>query len=85
MISPADPAAAIDERIEHHIEELIGELEADLLRAGGGLAGKLVQGISEIAAGEVEQRHEGRRQRTAVVEEIVDGDADVGLVAAEAR
>jgi hypothetical protein len=51
MICPADPAAPIDEGIEHHVEKLVGGLEGDFLRAGRGLAGKLVQGIGEIAAG----------------------------------
>ena len=58
---------------------------ADLLRAGRGFAGKLVQGCGEIAAGEAEQRHEGRRQRAAVVEEVVDGMADIELVDGEGR
>ena len=40
MIGAADPAPAIDERIEHQVEELVGELECDLLRAGRGFAGK---------------------------------------------
>src|SRR5262249_37477917 len=43
MVGAADPAAAIDEGIEHHVQELVGELEGDLLRAGRGLAGKMVQ------------------------------------------
>ena len=55
MIGAADPAAAIDEGIEHQVEKLVGELEADFLRAGGGFAGKLVQRTGETAAGEVEQ------------------------------
>ncbi len=37
-----------------------------------GLAGKLVQGVSEIAAGQAEERHESRRQRASIVEEVVD-------------
>jgi len=37
----ADPAAPIDEGVEHHVEKLIGELECDLLRASRGLAGEL--------------------------------------------
>ena len=85
MIGAADAAAAIDEGIEHQVEELVGELEADLLRAGRGFAGKLVQRSGEIVAGEAEERHEGRRQRAAVVEEVVDGMADVELVDGEGR
>ena len=85
MIGAADAAAAIDEGIEHQVEELVGELECDLLRAGRGFAGKLVQRSGEIAAGEAEERHEGRRQRAAVVEEVVDRMADVELVDGEGR
>ena len=83
VICAADATAAIDEGIEHQIEELVGELECDLLRAGRGFAGKLVQGVGEIVAGEVEERHEGRRQRASVVEEVVDGMADVELIDGE--
>ena len=39
----------------------------------------------EIVAGEAEERHEGRRQRAAVVEEVVDGMADVKLIDGEGR
>jgi hypothetical protein len=85
MISSTNAAAPIDEGIEHQIEELIGELEGDLLRAGGSFAGKLVQGCGEIVAGEAEERHEGRRQRASIVEEVVDGMADVELVDGEDR
>jgi hypothetical protein len=41
VIGAADPAAPVDEGIEHQVEELVGELEADFLRAGRGLAGEL--------------------------------------------
>ena len=58
--STGHAAASVDEGIEHQIEELVGELEAHALRAGGGFAGKLVQGAGQIVAGEAEQRHEGR-------------------------
>ena len=61
MIRAADAAASIDEGIEHQVEELVGELEADALGAGGGFAGKLVEGAGQIVAGEAEQRHEARR------------------------
>jgi len=50
-IGAADAAASVDEGIEHQVEELVGELEADALRAGGGFAGKLVQGVGQIVAG----------------------------------
>ena len=39
----------------------------------------------EIVAGEAEERHEGRRQRASVVEEVVDGMADVELIDGEGR
>jgi hypothetical protein len=42
VIGAADPAAAINEGIKHHVEKLVGELEGDFLRAGRGFAGKLV-------------------------------------------
>ena len=41
MAGAADPAAAIDEGIEHHVEKLVGELECHFLCAGRGLAGEL--------------------------------------------
>src|SRR5215831_15157348 len=85
VVGAADPAAAIDEGIEHHVQELVGELECHLLCAGRGLAGKLVQGIDEIAAGQPIERHECWRQRAAVVEEVVDRTADVELVDGEGR
>src|SRR5262245_41920416 len=85
LVGAADPAAPIDEGIEHHIQELVGELEGDLLRAGRGLAGKLVQGSDEIAAGQPIERHECGRQRAAVVEEVVDRPADAELIAGEGR
>jgi hypothetical protein len=43
MVSAADSAAPIDEGVEHHVEKLIGELEGDLLRAGGGFARELIE------------------------------------------
>src|SRR5262249_50851616 len=85
MVGAADAAAAIDEGIEHHVQELVGELEGDLLRAGRGFAGKLVQGSDEIAAGQPIERHECGRQRAAVVEEVVDRPADAELIAGEGR
>jgi hypothetical protein len=42
VIGAAGAAAAIDEGIEHQVQELVAELEPDLLRAGRGFAGKLV-------------------------------------------
>jgi hypothetical protein len=58
MIGATDSAAAIDEGIEHQVDELVAELETDLLRAGCGFARKLIQATGEIAAGGAEQRHE---------------------------
>src|SRR5262249_11578746 len=69
----------------HHLQELVGELEGDLLCAGRGLAGELVQGSGEIAAGQPIERHERWGQRTAVVEEVVDRPADAELIAGEGR
>jgi hypothetical protein len=83
VIGAADAAAAIDEGIEHQVEELVAELETDLLRAGRGFAGKLVQGSGEIGAGQPIERHECWRQRAAVVEEVVNRAAGVDLVAGE--
>src|SRR5262249_1706477 len=80
IVGGANPATAVDEGIEHQVEELVGELEGDLLRTGRGFAGELVQGSGEIVTGKVEERHEGRRQRAAVVEKVVDRVADVELV-----
>ena len=85
MIGAADAAASVDEGIEHQIEELVGQLEADPLRAGRGFARKLVQGVGEIAAGQTEQRHEARREPTAIVEEVVDGVCDVELIDCQRR
>ena len=62
---------------------MVHRIEGGLLRAGRGFAGKLVQRSGEIVAGEVEERHEGRRQRAAIVEEVVDRMADVELVNGE--
>src|SRR5262249_14335958 len=39
-------AAAVNEGIKHQVQELIGELEADFLRAGGGCAGELAQRVA---------------------------------------
>src|SRR5262249_58566397 len=44
-----DATAAIDEGIEHQAEELALHLEADLLRAGCGFAGKLRERVTETA------------------------------------
>src|SRR6516164_5113268 len=57
-----DAAPAIHERVEHQVEELALHLEADLLRAGGGLAGKLRERVAKVGAGEIEKRDEVRRQ-----------------------
>jgi hypothetical protein len=78
-------AAHVDEGIEHHVEELVGELEADLLRAGGGLAGEPIERPGQIAAGEEIKRFKGRRQRATIVEGVVNRCADVELSGGEAR
>jgi hypothetical protein len=52
-------------------------LKRDLLRAGRGFAGQLVQRGGEIVAGEIEERRKRQRQRAAIVEEVVDRVADV--------
>jgi hypothetical protein len=76
MIGATDSAAAIDEGIEHQVDELVAELETDLLRAGCGFARKLIQATGEIAAGEAEQRQESRRQ-------VIDSARGTLLVLAE--
>jgi len=53
-----DAASAVDEGIEHDPEELVGELERALLRAGRRFAGEQRQRIGEIAAGETEEGEE---------------------------
>src|SRR4029453_19406141 len=78
-------ATAIDEGIEHQVEELAAELECRGLCAGRSLSGNLVEGSGEIATGEAKERHEGRRQRAAVVKEVVYRTADVDLVDGEER
>ena len=83
VIGAAYSAAAIDEGIKHQVEKLVGELEGDFLRTGRGLAGKLVQGSDETAAGQPIERHECGRQRAAVVEEVVDRPAGIELIAGE--
>ena len=52
---PRDAVAAVDERIEHDAEELVGQLERRLLRAGRGFAGEQRERVAEIAAGEPEE------------------------------
>jgi hypothetical protein len=84
MVGAADPAAAINEWIEHQVEELVAELETDLLRAACGFAVELIERSGQIAAGEAEQRHESR-QRAAVVEEGLDRIADLDMVDGEGR
>ena len=76
-------ASAINERIEHDVEELIGELEASLLRPGRRFARKKRQRIGEIGVGEREERQERRRERR-IVEEIIDGGGDGLVIRAQA-
>ena len=85
VIGAANAAAAIYEGIKHQVQELVGELEADFLRAGSGFAGELAQPAGEIGAGKPEDAHEARRQRTAIVEEIVERIGDIELVEAQTR
>ena len=47
----ADIGAAVDERIEHQRQKLIGQLKHRALGAGRGLAIELGQRIAERAAG----------------------------------
>jgi hypothetical protein len=66
-------ASAVDERIEHDVEELVRELKRWLLCAGRGFAREQRERVSEIGVGEGEQRQERRRKRGVGVEEIIDG------------
>jgi hypothetical protein len=75
MALPIHAASAVDERIEHEVEELVGELEPSSLRTRRHLAREQRERIAEIGAGEGEQRQERRRERR-VVEEIIDGAGD---------
>ena len=77
MIGAADAAAPVDERIEHQVRELVGELEADLLRAGCGFARELRERIGEIAPGQAEQSREAGRQCAVVDEKALDRVGDV--------
>src|SRR5262249_57510617 len=80
-----DGAAAIDERIEHQAEELALHLEADLLRAGCGFAGKLRERVTETGAREIEDRKEIGRQCATAVEENIQRGGDVLLILAQPR
>src|SRR5262249_38474287 len=80
-----DAAAAIDEGIEHQAEELALHLEADLLRAGCGFAGKLREHVTETGAREIEDRKEIGRQRATAVEENIQRGGDVLLILAQPR
>src|SRR5262249_61168787 len=75
--------AAIDEGVEHDAEELVGQLERALLRAGRRLAREQRERVGEVGAGETEDGHERGRQRAAIVEERVERIGDVALVAVE--
>src|SRR6516165_3838248 len=64
-------------------EELVGQLERALLRAGRRLAREQRERVGEVGAGETEDGHERGRQRAAIVEERVERVGDVALVAVE--
>src|SRR5262245_17591859 len=83
VIDAADAAAAVDERIKHQVQELIGELEANLLRVGGGFTGELAQRVGEIGAAQGKEVLEIGGQGAAAVEEIVDRPSDTLLIAAK--
>jgi hypothetical protein len=76
-------AAAIDERIEHQIEEFVGQLKHRALGAGRRLAVELRQRIRQVAAGQSEQIRKVGRQRAAGIEEVVQRVRDVLLVLIE--
>jgi hypothetical protein len=77
----ADPA--VDERIQHDAEKLVHQQEYALVGAGRYLTVQLSQRTGQIGAGQIEDRHERRRQRTAAIEEIVQRIGDVLLVDVE--
>src|SRR5262249_30720086 len=74
---------AVDERIEHDAEKLVGQLERHLLAAGRSFAREQRERVGEIGAGEAEDGRERGRQRAAVVEEGVERVGDVALADAE--
>jgi hypothetical protein len=80
VIGTTDPAAPVDKRIEHQVEELVKELESDALRASCGFTGELIERPVQIAASQFEDSQEVGRQRAAIVEGIVKRVADVGLI-----
>src|SRR5262249_56916847 len=59
--SPRDAVPAVDEGIEHDAEELVGQLERALLRAGRSFSGEERQRVAEIDAGEPEEVRERSR------------------------
>src|SRR2546430_12606891 len=81
--APRDAVPAVDERIEHDAEDLVGQLERRLLRAGRSFPREQRERVAEIDAGEPEDVRERGRQRAAVVEERVDRGGDVALVYVE--
>ncbi len=79
----ADPAPAVDKRIEHEAKKLARELECTLLRAGRSFARQLRERARQVAARQREHVDEVGRQRAAVVEEVVERSGDVLLVLIE--
>ena len=78
-------AATVDEWIEHQVEEFVGELECNSFGPGRGLSRKLRKRVDQIVTAQSEQRHKGRRQRTTVVEEVIDRNRDIALIDRERR
>src|SRR5262249_38084682 len=64
-------AASVHERIQHDVEELIGELKGALLRAGRGFAREQRQRIGEIGSREPEDRDERGRQRPPLLKKLL--------------
>ena len=75
--------AAVDEWIEHQRQELIHRFECGGLGVNRRFAVELVQRIGQRRPGEPEHGRKIRRQRAAVVEEIVQRGGDVVLIDGE--
>src|SRR5262249_7399114 len=65
VVSTTNPAAPIDERIEHQVEELVHELECDTLRAGCDFTVELIERPGQTAATQLEDGQEIGRQRAS--------------------
>ena len=84
LIGAADAAAAIDEGIEHQIEELVGELEPTCCAPVAASPESWASALARLPPVRPNSAHEGRRQRAAIVEEVVDRIGDVALICAQA-